>query len=283
MGDWPKIRIKTGDIMGEKVQGNLVIVGGAEDKEEECIILKRVIALAGGSSAALAVLTTASEEPEKTGEKYKSVFRSLGLEAINLFNINNRQDANNSKIVDELNETTGIFFTGGDQLRITGTLGWTLLGKTLLQMYHRGVVVAGTSAGASVMSDTMIIGGDSDEAPHISKLSMAPGLGLLKESVVDQHFAQRGRIGRLLSVLACNPYILGIGIDEDTAVIVRPEGVLEVIGSNSVTILDGLEVEYSNVSELSSRQALSITQVILHTLSSGARYSLKERKPVITD
>lgn len=269
--------------MGEKVQGNLVIVGGAEDKEEDCIILKRVIDLAGGSSASLAVLTTASKEPEKTGEEYKSVFKKLGLNEISLFDINNRQDANNSKIIRELNETTGIFFTGGDQLRITGILGGTLLGKTLLQMYHRGVVVAGTSAGASVMSDTMIIGGDSDEAPHISKLTMAPGLGFLKESVVDQHFAQRGRIGRLLSVLACNPYILGIGIDEDTAVVVRSEGDLEVIGSNSVTILDGSEVEYSNVSELSSQQALSITRVILHTLSRGARYSLKDRKPIITD
>ncbi len=269
--------------MGEKVQGNLIIVGGAEDKEEECIILKKIIELAGGKSSSLAVLTTASEKPEKIGDQYQAVFKKLGLNEIILFHIRNRQDANNPEIIKKLKAATGVFFTGGDQLRITGTLGGTELGKTLLQLYHSGVVVAGTSAGASVMSDTMIIGGDNDDSPHISTLSMAPGLGFLKESVVDQHFAQRGRIGRLLSVLACNPYILGIGIDEDTAVVVRPDGHLEVIGSNSVTILDGSNVEYSNVSELSSWQALSITRVILHTLSTGARYSLKERSPMITD
>ncbi|MDO9573627.1 MAG: cyanophycinase, partial [Candidatus Contubernalis sp.] len=215
---------------------------------------------------------------------YKSVFKKLGLSEISLFDISNRHDANNERIVEKLTKTTGIFFTGGDQLRITGILGGTLLGKTLIHMYHRGVVIAGTSAGASVMSDTMIIGGDSDEAPHISNLSLAPGLGFLEGSVIDQHFAQRGRIGRLLSVIACNPYILGIGIDEDTAVVVGLEGELEVIGSNSVTILDGTRVEYSNVSELSQgKQSLSITGVTLHTLSSGARYNLKDRKPKISD
>ncbi len=269
--------------MGEKVQGNLVIVGGAEDKEKECIILKKVIELAGGDRAFLAVLTTASEKPEETGKQYKSVFNKLGLSKVSLFNINKRQDANDIKIVEELKKTTGIFFTGGDQLRITGILGGTLLGKTLLQMYRRGVLIAGTSAGASAISDTMIIGGDSDEAPHISTLSLAPGLGFLEECVIDQHFAQRGRIGRLLSVIACNPYILGIGIDEDTAVAVRSKGEMEVIGSNSITILDGTRVDYSNVSELSpKKQSLSITGVTLHTLSSGAIYSLKDRKPKVS-
>ncbi|UNC90691.1 cyanophycinase [Candidatus Contubernalis alkaliaceticus] len=270
--------------MGEQVQGNLVIVGGAEDKKKDCIILRRVIGLAGGDSADLAVLTTASEKPEETGESYKLVFKKLGLSEVSIFDISNRQDANNKRIVNELAKKTGIFFTGGDQLRITSILGGTLLGKTLLQMYRLGVVIAGTSAGASVMSDTMIIGGDSDEAPHISTLSLAPGLGFLEESVVDQHFAQRGRIGRLLSVIACNPNILGIGIDEDTAVVVFPRGELEVIGSNSVTILDGTRVEYSNVSELSDgKQSLSITGVTLHALSSGARYSLKDRMPKIIE
>lgn len=269
--------------MGDKVQGNLVIIGGAEDKDEDCIILKKVLELAGGSKAKLAVLTTASENPEETGNVYQNIFENFGVKEVSIYDIKNRREANNLKIISELKDSTGIFFTGGDQLRITGILGGTTIAKTLMEIYQKGVVIAGTSAGASVMSDIMIIGGKNDNSPQISSLFMAPGLGFLKEAVIDQHFAQRGRIGRLLSVIAHNPFILGVGIDEDTAVVVRFDGFMEVLGSNTVTILDGKSVEYSNVSELSPQDTLTITRVILHTLSSGARFSLKDRKPLITN
>lgn len=267
--------------MGEKVQGNLVIIGGSEDKEKDCFILKQVVQLAGGSAARMAVLTTASLKPEQVGKEYIEVFKKLGLKEVSIFNISDRRKACDSEIIKKLKESTGIFFTGGDQLRITGTLGGTELEKSLYDLYRQGVVIAGTSAGASVMSDTMIVGGYNDDTPQVTSLSMAPGLGFLKEVVIDQHFAQRGRTGRLLSVIAHNPYILGIGIDEDTAIVVRSDGHLEVIGSNSATVLDGKNIGYSNVSELEPNQPLIITNVILHTLSSGCRFSLKERKPMI--
>lgn len=266
--------------MGDKVQGNLVIIGGAEDKKGRCEILKKVVRLAGGQEARLVVLTAATEQPEAVGREYDRIFRRLGVKEIGVLNIGSRREAGYEQHALAVNEATGIFFTGGDQLRITSLLGGTRVYQALHEAYQRGVVIAGTSAGASVMSATMIVEGDSEETPKKNTLKMAPGMGLIQGVVVDQHFAQRGRLGRLLTAVAQNPYILGIGIDEDTAVMVNDREEFEVIGSQTVTVVEGSQVTATNVSESNPSEPLALSNVILHVLPAGYRYDLKQRIPL---
>ncbi|MDT3698749.1 MAG: cyanophycinase [Thermincola sp.] len=265
--------------MGNKVQGTLLIVGGAEDKKGKCEILSKFVELSGGKNSIILVITTATEDSARAGQEYARIFKGLKAGQIEVLDLDSRQKANQPYIEKLLEKSTGIFFTGGDQLRITAMLGGTIANQGLRQAYLQGTVIAGTSAGASVMTNTMIAEGDSEEAPKLNTIKLAPGLGLLEDVVVDQHFAQRGRIGRLLSAIAYNPYILGMGIDEDTAVVVYPDATLEVIGSQTVTFIDGRQITYSNVSELSPDQALAIEKVIIHVLPKGYRFDLTIRKP----
>lgn len=267
--------------MGEKVRGNLVIIGGHEDKTGNCTILRRLVTLAGGREAVLLVLTTASQEGEATGRDYHDVFTRLGAAQVMITHVRSRWEADDPGQVRLAQAATGVFFTGGDQLRITATLGGTALGAALQECYEAGVVVAGTSAGASAMSGTMILGGPEDDAPKKCTTAMAPGLGLLEEVVIDQHFAQRGRLGRLLSAVAQNPYVIGLGIDEDTAVVVRPDACFEVIGSRTVTVADGSRLMHSNASDSRPDDPLALLGVLLHTLPSGYGYDLRRRQPVV--
>ena len=258
------------------VEGKLLIIGGAEDKEGECKILKRFVQEAGGKESRIIVLTAATEYPQQVGAQYDKIFKSLGAAEVQVLDVSERVSANRETIVHELEKATGVFFTGGDQLRITGILGGTRLGRTLHRLYERGVIIAGTSAGASAMSDTMIVGGEAG-TPKKDKLTMAPGLGLLHSVVVDQHFAQRGRIGRLLSAIAQNPYVLGVGIDEDTSILVYSDGRFTVVGSQTVTVVDASPSMATNVSETSPGQALVLTPVWMHVLSDGYGFDLKRR------
>jgi len=263
--------------MGDKVEGTLLIIGGAEDKKGKCEILKRFVELAGGPNAVIIVITTATGEPDSVGREYYDIFERLGAGAIDILDLDSRKKANHPYVERVLDKATAIFFTGGDQLRITTTLGGTIANEALVRAYRRGVVIAGTSAGASAISSIMIVEGDSEEAPKLNTIKLAPGLGLLEEVVIDQHFAQRGRIGRLLSAVAHNPYIMGIGIDEDTAILVGPDGKLEVIGSQTVTFLDGRLIRSTNVSELTPGQALAIENVVLHVIPKGFGFDLTTR------
>lgn len=262
--------------MSEYVDGKLLIIGGAEDKKGECKILKRFIQEAGGRESVITILTVATELPEQVGEEYQELFKKLGGGEVQVLDVSERGGANQEGIVRELLKSSGVFFTGGDQLRITGMLGGTMMGKALHQLYERGVIIAGTSAGASVMSDTMIVGGEAG-TPKKDTLTMAPGLGLLRSVVVDQHFAQRGRIGRLLMAVSHNPYVLGVGIDEDTAILVHSDGRFFVVGNNTVTVVDASPTIASNVSEISPGQALVLTPVLMHVLSEGYGFDLKRR------
>jgi cyanophycinase len=266
--------------MEEKAKGNLVIIGGAEDKQRDCVILREVVKLAGGNNAEIIVMTAATEYPKEVGNEYIHIFQELGVRNINAVDIASRNDANNRYSVELIEKASCIFFTGGDQLRITSLLGGTQVERAMLEGFRRGIVIAGTSAGASVMSETMIISGKDDETPKKCTLKMAPGLGLLKEVVIDQHFAQRGRIGRLLTAIAQNPHMLGVGIDEDTAIHVTPDAVLKVIGSHAVTILDAVSSSHTNVSELQPDEILAFTNVTLHVLPAGYGYNLYLRKPI---
>jgi len=258
--------------------GNLIIIGGAEDKTGECTVLKTFVTLSGAAGAKLTVITTATEMPAEAGNQYKTLFTALGAHFTSVLNINTRDDADidaNSKLISESN---GIFFTGGDQLRITSILGGTKVYAALHDAYKAGATIAGTSAGASAMSRTMIVDGNNNDPARKCTLKMAPGLGLLERALIDQHFHQRGRIGRLLCGVAENPSILGIGIDEDTAVRVFPDDHFEVIGSNSVTVVDGRNIKSSNVSESKPDENLAIANVVLHVLPAGYGYNLLSRE-----
>lgn len=228
----------------------------------------------------VAIITAATEHPEAVSESYREVFDRLEVSAVGIVRIDRRADAFERERVRTIERATGIFFTGGDQLRITSAIGGTPVFDALCRAHERGTVVAGTSAGASAMSDTMIIGGEDDDAPKRCTTAMAPGMGLLRQVVIDQHFAQRGRIGRLLSALAQNPFVLGVGLDEDTAIVVEPDGVFRVIGSQTVTVLDGRAVLHTNASESAPSEPLALFGVTLHILPSGHGYDLTKRRPL---
>lgn len=260
-------------------QGILVLIGGGEDKTGECRILKTVAELAGGADGRLVILTTATEFPQKVGREYTELFGKFKIKDIDAVHIEIRADAGRSERLERIAGASCIFFTGGDQLKITSLIGGTETEQVLKDAFQRGAVIVGTSAGASVMSQTMITSGDDVQAPKKCTLKMAPGLGLLQEVVIDQHFAQRGRIGRLMTAIAQNPTVLGIGIDEDTAVVLHPDQNFEVIGSNAVTVLDAVACGHTNVSELKPDEILAMTDLTLHILPNGYWFDLNKRSP----
>jgi cyanophycinase len=262
----------------EKVKGHLVIIGGAEDKYGERKILKEVANIAGGNKGQLVIITTATEKPREVGQEYRDVFKRIGIEQIEVLDVNTRDDANSDEAARIIKGSSGVFFTGGDQLRITSILGGTQVLSALKEAFCQGTAVIGTSAGASVMSNTMIVEGNNNDAARKCTLKMAPGLSLISGAIIDQHFDQRGRIGRLLCAVAENPQILGIGIDEDTAIRVYPDYHFQVIGSNAVTIIDGKSIKSSNVSELKPDEILTISHVTLHVLSKGYGFDMKKRE-----
>ncbi len=258
-------------------KGYLVIIGGAEDKTGDSVILKEAPEMLSGGEI-LTVLTTATEKPEEAGNNYLEVFHRLGVENVQVLDINTRDDAEDGKNCDLIKKSKCIFMTGGDQLRITSILGGTGAYQELKALYEAGGIIMGTSAGASVMSSTMVVQGNDNEPARKCTLKMAPGLGLLSGVIIDQHFDQRGRFGRLLCGVAENPDVLGIGIDEDTAVKLYPDMHFEIIGSNAVTIIDGKSIQCSNVSELNPNEILAIMGVTVHTLPQGYGFQLKDRK-----
>lgn len=268
--------------MEANTKGKLIIIGGAEDKEKECEILKKVVEMSGGENAKIVVMTTATELPKEVGSLYRKIFKKLGVKDIDILNINSRLDALNDEYIDLISEASCIFFTGGDQLRITSLLGGTKAYNALHTAYDKGALLVGTSAGASAMSSNMIVEGVNDDGPKYCTLKMAPGLGLLGEVIIDQHFAQRGRMGRLLCAVAQNPHMLGVGIDEDTAIIVDGFN-FDVIGSQSVTVVDGQYISNTNVSELKPHEPLALTDVKIHILPKGYGFDLISKKPRILE
>lgn len=261
-----------------KEKGQLIIIGGAEDKTGESRILKEVVKMASKREGNFLIMTTPTEKPEEVGEEYREVFSRLGMDDTDVLNVKTRDEANSSQCVEKVRRASGIFFTGGDQLRITSILGGTRVEEALREAKQEGAGIVGTSAGASVMSSTMIVEGESHDPARKCTLKMAPGLGFLEEVIIDQHFDQRGRFGRLLCGVAENPNSLGIGIDEDTAICVEPEGRFRVIGSNAVTVIDGKTIKSSNVSELKPNEILSIINVTLHVLPEGYGFDLSRRE-----
>lgn len=265
--------------MEEKLEGNLIIIGGAEDKKGDKSILKEICSKLNKEKDILVIATIASEIPEELGNEYNNIFRNLGIKNIRILNIENRKNAYDNDNIGKIKDASLVFFTGGDQLRITSLIGGTPLYLKIHELYKNGCIFVGTSAGASVMSETMIVTGPDDESPKKCTLKMAPGLGLIKGVIIDQHFAQRGRIGRLLVGIAENPESLGIGIDEDTAIVVKNDGEVNVIGSGAVYIIDGSHISSSNVSEQHPEEILSIFDVKLHVLKNGNKFNILNKLP----
>lgn len=261
------------------MDGTLIIVGGHEDKTHERIILKEITACAGGRDARLVVLTAASLEPGESGALYQRIYTELGCAEVTVLPLRERWEADRQAAADIVKGATGVFFTGGDQLRITGLLGGTKVDAALRSGFADGLVIAGTSAGASAMSSTMIVQGHGDDTPKRNTVNMSPGMGYLSHVVIDQHFAQRGRINRLLTAIAQNPHMLGVGIDEDTAIVVTG-GTFRVIGSQTVTVVDGRQLGTSNASESSQDQPLALTDVRLHVLPAGYKFDIEARLPI---
>lgn len=258
-------------------EGTLIIIGGHEDKEGKRVILREVARKLRGNRK-LIIATVASHEPEGYFDAYQRAFADFGVTDLTELYVENRAETLDEDKLHCLDNADGIFFSGGDQLRIISQIGNTPIERRVWEIYERGGLIAGTSAGASVMSDIMLVRGSNAESHRIGDLHMAPGLALIRGVIIDQHFAERGRIGRLLGAVAQNPGVLGIGIDEDTAIIVQGS-TFEVIGSGAVYIVDGTGVTYSNIAEERPDRALSMYDVRMHVLSSGDRFNLESRRP----
>jgi len=280
--------------MSRQPKGDLIIIGGHEDKEGEQVILKEVAKRVtrrgrsnghshnGAGHGSLVITTVASRFPQALAEEYKRVFRNLGVTNIDVVEIETRAEAHHDANVEKIRKASVVFFTGGDQLRISSQIGDSPTYQCLLDLYQDGGTIVGTSAGAAVMSETMIIQGSGDETNEIYTLGMAPGLGLVENIVIDSHFAERGRMGRLLGAVAENPKNLGICIDEDTAIIVEQGKRFKVIGSGGVYVVDGSTVSYSSLSDARPEGVLSIYGVTVHVLGTDDRFDIVERQPIIS-
>ena len=264
----------------EAKAGPLIVIGGHEDKEGERVILRAVAERIRGGKLVLA--TIASHQPEGYLESYQKAFADLGVTDLVELYVNDRGETHDDDKLSVFDGAAGVFFSGGDQLRIASQIGDTPIEKRVRAIHEAGGLIAGTSAGASVMSETMLIGGASSESHRIGDLNMAPGLGLIRNAIIDQHFAERGRIGRLLGAVAHNPRILGVGIDEDTAILVESNR-FSVIGSGAVYVVDAEEVTQSNIAEGHTASALSLHDVRLHVLASGDGFDLGRRAPLSLD
>jgi cyanophycinase len=260
-------------------KGQLVIIGGAEDKEDKCTVLREFIRCAGGVKAHIAVLTAATSLPREVGNDYIRVFERLGVEAVEVIDTERREDADRPESLEIIQRASGIFFTGGDQARIVEFIKGTQLDAAIHDRHATGAVIGGTSAGAAMMPDVMIVEGESGTNPRVEVVEMGPGMGFLPGVVVDQHFAQRGRLGRLLTALLTQPTVLGFGIDENTAVIVDGEE-FQVIGEGAVTVVDESQTTYNNIDRLLKDEPLSVFGVKLHILPQGYRFNLSTREPI---
>jgi cyanophycinase len=259
--------------------GPLIIIGGAEDKSGPCAILSEFVRLSGGSRSRITVLTVASEHPREVGAEYLEVLQRLGAKHVQVLDVRDRGQATSGELIEALEQATGVFFTGGDQVRITNLLGGTQADQLLHRRHEEGIVLAGTSAGAAMMSGTMIVHGHSEATPRVGIVRIGPGMEFMRGTIIDQHFTQRGRSGRLLTALAQYPHQLGIGIDENTALVVHREE-FEVIGSGAVSVFDAGAATYNDVLERQERQHVAICNVKLHVLTAGFRFHLAGRRPI---
>lgn len=265
----------------EVIGGHLLVIGGAEDKYNERRILRKFLRLAGDEKAEVLIVPVASDFPEFAADVYVQAFRNLGVANPRVLRATSRQDVFQADADELLDGITGVFITGGDQMRLVSILGGTKFSQKLRRMVaETNIVVAGTSAGAAGMSTSMIVRGESTPHPHKNSVRLSPGLGFLKNIIIDQHFTERGRISRLITAVSYNPYNLGIGIDENTAIILDNQGILEVFGAGTATIVDGSGITYNEIAEVEDFESFSVCGVQLHILGDGLIYDYFARHPM---
>ena len=258
----------------EDQRGFIIPIGGREDKMASPTILEKFVKLSGGKDSKIAVIPTASKLSD-TGDEYVNIFKSMGVKDAYNLKIESRLDATvNKGYQDTLAQCTGIFMTGGNQLLLSTTLGGTPIAQLIRRLNAKGVHVAGTSAGAAFISGFMIAGGQAGLMPRCNMVNLAPGLGLTNKLLIDQHFSQRDRLGRLLAALSYNPYMVGVGIDEDTAIILNSDNRLEVVGSGMVTIIDFSHLKHSSLHNARNNAPISLVDIRMHMLLEGQRYDL---------
>jgi cyanophycinase len=260
-------------------RGWIIPIGGAEEKQNAPAILRRFVDLArahGGGQADIVVIPTASQLAD-TGARYERIFSALGAARVTAMDFDTRRDAEEPGRLARLQQASGVFMTGGNQLRLSTLIGGTPIAKTLRVMNAAGVPVAGTSAGAAFISEHMIAFGDEGSTPVAGSVRLAPGLGLTNRFIIDQHFRQRDRLGRLLTALAYNPFAVGIGLDEDTAAFIAPDNTVHVEGSGGITVVDAAEVQFSSMDSIDEGQPVCLLGVKLHILTQGATFNLHTR------
>ncbi|MFN8593698.1 MAG: cyanophycinase [Thermomicrobiales bacterium] len=255
--------------------GPVMAIGGAEDKLRDKVILSTFITLAGGADARIAIVPTASSI-EDAGERYKAIFLGMGARSVDVLFLPNRAAASSPEVAEVLDDVTGIFLTGGNQMRLASIVAGTPVERKVQARHRAGAVVAGTSAGASILSSHMVAYGASGPTPKLRMAQMTAGFDLVPGVVIDQHFRQRDRFGRLLALVAGSPGLLGIGVDEDTAAVFSGD-VLEVLGRNSVTIVDGANV-VSDIHRVKGFGGITVSGAIVHVLTAGNRFDLVERR-----
>ena len=277
-------------------KGKLIVIGGAVDKGTgfdsensedlsvkplELGILKRLLKELNGNTNRLEIITTASQIPEETGQNYTDAFRRLGNENVGVMHIKEREDTLNQEYLERVEQAESILFTGGNQLRLTTILGGTELLKIMLRRYQsENFVLAGTSAGAMAMSSTMIYHGSSTEALLKGEVKLSRGLGFIKDVTFDSHFIKRGRFGRLCQSIASNPVCIGIGLGENTGLLITKGNHMEAIGSGLVIIVEGDSIKYTNVADIEEGEPISIENLTVHVLAQGHSYIFSERRMV---
>lgn len=262
-------------------KSSILVIGGAEDKVHGKEILSSFVRRSGGTQASIAIIPSASREPLLIGDRYQRIFEDMGAPQVKVLDVRDRVHAEDPYYQEFVENCTGVFMTGGDQLRLCGLLADTPLMERIRQRVHGGeITLAGTSAGAAVMGHHMIAGGSSGESPNRGLIDLAMGLGMIPEIIVDQHFHNRNRMVRLLSTIAVHPDRLGIGIDEDTSAVFEREGYIEVIGRGVVTIVDARDLTHTNQATVEAAEPLSLHNLHLHVLCHGDRYDLKKHQPM---
>jgi cyanophycinase len=262
--------------MVERPRGYIIPVGGAEEKIGDITILRRFAALCGGDGCRIAIIPTASMV-SGTGGRYEDLFHSLGVRQAQSLPIASRADCERQEWLEVLDNVDGVFLTGGNQLRLSTMIGGTEVAKAIRRRNEEGMHVAGTSAGAAFLCEHMIAFGKEGASPRARIVTLAPGLGLTNRVIIDQHFRQRDRLGRLLTAVAYNPFAIGIGLDEDTAAFIAPDQTLEVVGSGALTIVDPSGIEFSSMARVRKNDAVCLIGLKLHILDHGSTFNLHTR------
>ncbi|HEV2864077.1 MAG TPA: cyanophycinase [Pyrinomonadaceae bacterium] len=265
-----------------EAKGRLMAIGGGDLTKDGAPLLKEFVKLARGPRARVVVMTPATDDPEAAAKEYEQAFKQLGVDDVRTVDVSARSDAARPEALEAIERATGLFFTGGDQLHITSLIGGSEMQKLIFKRYEKGLVVGGTSAGAAMMSNSMILGGGGEESPKVGGVRIGPGMDLLVGAVIDTHFFQRGRFGRLLAATSHYPQDLGLGLDEETAMVIRGTE-FEVFGRGGVTVIDAGSMSYTSLPYVEEGEAISVFGVQVHVLSAGHKFDLANRRPVIEE